>query len=96
MLSESVCSGTTMVFIHKDFDVVIQKMNVYVELAKKFIKKHKRYQYLKHIERLPDDKWCVIFEVLPANHEAIKEYNKIIEKSKKELWVNYINEYVEG
>jgi predicted patatin/cPLA2 family phospholipase len=96
MLADYISAGNTMVFVHKEFDVVIQKLGVYTELARKFIKKHKRYQYIKHIEKLPDDKWCVIFKILPSNHESIKEYNKIVEQSKKELWVNYINNVVRG
>ena len=85
-----------MVFVHKDFEVVIQKMNTYVELAKKFIKKHKRYQYVKHIEKLPDDKWCLVFKLLPSNHESVKEYNRIVEKGKKDLWLNNLNETIQG
>jgi hypothetical protein len=85
-----------MVFVHKDFEVVIQKMNTYVELAKKFIKKHKRYQYVKHIEKLPDDKWCLVFKLLPSSHESVKEYNRIVEKGKKDLWLNNLNETIQG
>jgi hypothetical protein len=96
MLSDAIYGRTTMVFVHKDFEVVIEKMGVYVGLAKKFIKKFKRYQYIKHIEKLPDGKWCLVFKLLPSNHEAIKEYNTIVEKSKKELWVNSLNEITEG
>ena len=96
MLSDPICGGNTIVFVHKEFDVVIQKMNVYTELAKKFIKKHKRYQYVKHVEKLPDGKWCLVFKVLPSNHESIKEYNRSVEKSKKELWVNSLNEQIIG
>ena len=96
MLTDVICGGNTMVFIHKDFEVVIQKMNTYVELAKKFIKKHKRYQYVKHIEKLPDDKWCLVFKLLPSSHESVKEYNRIVEKGKKDLWLNNLNEIIEG
>jgi len=96
MLSDPICGGNTIVFTHKDFEAVIQKLNTYIELAKKFIKKHKRYQYVKHAEKLPDGKWCLVFKVLPSNHESIKEYNRIVEKSKKELWVNSLNEQIIG
>lgn len=96
MLTDVICGGNTMVFIHKDFEVVIQKMNVYENLAKKFIKKHKRYQYIKHVEKLPDNKWCLVFKVLPSNHEAIKEYNRVVNQSKKELWIKNLNEIVRG
>ena len=96
MLPDPICGTNTMVFVHKEFDVVIQKMNTYTELAKKFIKKHKRYQYIKHVEKLPDGKWCLVFKVLPSNHESIKEYNRIVEESKKELWVKQLNNEVTG
>ena len=96
MLSDAIYGGNTMVFVHKDFEVVIQKMNTYVDLAKKFIKKHKRYQYVKHIEKLPDDKWCLVFKLLPSSHESVKEYNRIVEKGKKDLWLNNLNEAIEG
>jgi hypothetical protein len=96
MFSDPICVGNTIVFTHKDFEAVIQKLNTYIELAKKFIKKHKRYQYVKHVEKLPDGKWCLVFKVLPSNHESIKEYNRIVEKSKKELWVNSLNEQIIG
>jgi hypothetical protein len=48
------------------------------------------------VEKLPDGKWCLVFKVLPSNHESIKEYNRIVEKSKKELWVNSLNEQIIG
>jgi ABC-type sulfate transport system permease subunit len=96
MIIDPKCGSNTMVFVHKDFDVVIQKLGVYTELAKKFIKRNKRYQYIKHVEKLPDDKWVLVFKVLPSNHESIKEYNRIVESSKKELWINYLNAFIIG
>jgi hypothetical protein len=96
MIINPKCGSNTMVFIHKDFDVVIQKLGVYTELAKKFIKRNKRYQYIKHVEKLPDEKWVLVFKVLPSNHESIKEYNRIVETSKRELWINYLNNFVAG
>ena len=96
MLIDTIHGGNTMVFVHKDFEIVIQKMNMYIDLAKKFIKKHKRYQYIKHVEKLPDNKWCLVFKVLPSNHESVKEYNRIVDQSKRELWVNNLNKTIKG
>lgn len=41
MLSDAIYGGNTMVFVHKDFEVVIQKMNTYVELAKNLLRNTK-------------------------------------------------------
>jgi hypothetical protein len=37
-----------------------------------------------------------VFKVLPSNHESIKEYNRIVEESKKELWIKQLNNEVTG
>lgn len=96
MILNPVKGINTIVFIHKEFDQVIYKLGVYTELAKKFIHKHKRYQYMKCVEKLPNDSWCLIFKILPSNHESIKEYNRMIENSKREAWVNYLNQEITG
>jgi hypothetical protein len=96
MISKPVSGVSTMVFIHKEFDEVIQKLGIYTELAKKFINKHKRYQYMKHVEKLPNDQWCLIFKILPANHESVKEYNRMINQCKKDAWINYLNSQITG
>lgn len=86
----------TFIFIDKDFTKVIEKLNIYTELARKFVNKHKKYQYMKHIERLPNTNWCLVFKVLPSNHESIKEYNRMIVESKKLAWVDYLNDEIIG
>ena len=96
MIIDPKCGSNTVVFVHKDVDAVIEKLGVYTELAKKFIKRNKRYQYIKHVEKLPDGKWVLVFKVLPSNHESIKEYNRIVEGSKRELWINYLNHFIIG
>jgi hypothetical protein len=84
------------IFVHQDLCTVVNKLEVYIELSKKFIARHKGYQYVKHLAKLPDGKWCLIFKVLPSNHEAVRDYNNTKESSKKEMWLMYINNITEG
>lgn len=96
MTLDPLCGTNTMIYVHENFDNVIDKLNVYIGLAKKFISKNKRFQYMKYVEKLPDDNWCLIFKILPSNHESVKEYNRMVEESKHIDWINYLNEFIEG
>jgi hypothetical protein len=96
MTTDDISKGSTIVYIDKSFENVIEKMNIYIGLAKKFINKHKRYQYIKYVEQVPGGDWCLVFKILPSNHEAVKEYNNIKNNTKKEMWVKYISNYIKG
>jgi hypothetical protein len=96
MIIDALRGTDTIVFIHESLDKVLEKTQLYVQLANKFISKNKRFQYIKHFDKLSDGSYCLIFKVLPKNHESVKEYNRLLESAKKEIWVTQLNKMIIG
>jgi hypothetical protein len=73
---------------------VIEKLNMYQNMAKKFISKNRKYQPLWKVYCLEDNSYCLIFKLVVKGHNTVKEQKKFYEED-NDYWNTYINSYVE-
>lgn len=73
---------------------VIEKLNVYQAMARKFIAKNRKYQPIWKIYCLEDNRFCLVFTLINKGHNAIKEQEAFYQESAQLYWNTYINSYV--
>lgn len=55
---------------------VVQRLNEYMHMAKKFISKNRDYQPLYKIISLSEDSFYLVFKLVKKNRHTIKEQSK--------------------
>jgi hypothetical protein len=74
---------------------VIEKLNVYQKMARKFINKNNKYQPIWKIYTLPDNNYCLIFKLINKNHKTVQEQKQFFEESESMYWNMHVNSYVQ-
>lgn len=74
---------------------VIEKLNVYQKMARKFINKNNKYQPIWKIYTISDNTYCLIFKLINKNHRTVQEQKQFFQESESMYWNLQINSYVQ-
>lgn len=75
---------------------VIEKLNVYQRMAKKFIAKNAKYQPVWKIYPLEDNSYCLVFKLINKNHRTVEEQRRFYTESQEIYWNQHINTLVKS
>jgi hypothetical protein len=81
-------------FIGRTIDECVEKLNLWEDLANKFIKATKKHKTIKSISQVDDEVYCLIFRIVLKNFNSQSELNAKELNLKQEAWNKFMNSIV--